>query len=113
MLNPIIYVRGYAMTESERTDTASDPFCGFDVGSTVFRATPDKTARGDKFVFESPVLRLVTDFGYRHVYENGADNGRVRKRVDFGAMERCLRPDTSRTHTGERNRCSRRMKALR
>lgn len=73
MLHPIIYVRGYAMTEAERNETASDPFCGFNVGSTVFRATPDKTARADKFVFESPVLRLVTDFGYRHVYENGAD----------------------------------------
>ncbi len=73
MLNPIIYVRGYAMTEAERDDAASDPFCGFNIGSTIFRATPDKTARADKFVFESPVLRLVTDFGYRHVYENGAD----------------------------------------
>lgn len=73
MLHPIIYVRGYAMTESERNDTASDPFCGFNVGSTVFRATADKTAKADKFVFESPVLRLVTDFGYRHVYQNGVD----------------------------------------
>ena len=73
MLHPIIYVRGYAMTESERNETASDPFCGFNVGSTVFRAMPDKTARAEKFVFESPVLRLVTDFGYRHVYQNGAD----------------------------------------
>ena len=73
MLHPIIYVRGYAMTESERNETASDPFCGFNAGSTVFRATPDKTSKADKFVFESPVLRLVTDFGYRHVYENGAD----------------------------------------
>lgn len=73
MLYPIIYVRGYAMTESERNETASDPFCGFNAGSTVFRATPDKTAKADKFVFESPVLRLVTDFGYRHVYQNGAD----------------------------------------
>lgn len=73
MRHPIIYIRGYAMSESERNETASDPFCGFNLGSTVFRATPDKTARADKFVFESPVLRLVTDFGYRHVYQNGAD----------------------------------------
>jgi hypothetical protein len=72
-LHPIIYVRGYAMTEAERNETAADPFCGFNVGSTVYRANPDKTARADKFVFESPVLRLVTDFGYRHVYQNGAD----------------------------------------
>lgn len=73
MFYPIIYVRGYAMTEAERDETASDPFCGFNLGSTVYRATPDKTARAEKFVFESPVLRLVSDYGYQHVYENGAD----------------------------------------
>jgi hypothetical protein len=72
-LYPIVYIRGYAMTEAERNETAADPFCGFNVGSTVYRASPDKTARADKFVFESPVLRLVTDFGYRHVYQNGSD----------------------------------------
>lgn len=72
-LHPIVYIRGYAMTEAERNETAVDPFCGFNVGSTVYRANPDKTARADKFVFESPVLRLVTDFGYRHVYQNGSD----------------------------------------
>ena len=73
MLHSIIYVRGYAMTEGERNESASDPFCGFNAGSTVFRATPDRTSRADKSVFELPVLRLVTDFGYRHVYQNGAD----------------------------------------
>ncbi len=72
-LHPIIYIRGYAMTEAERDETAADPFCGFNLGSTVYRASPDKQARADKFVFESPVLRLVTDFGYRHVYQNGLD----------------------------------------
>lgn len=73
MLHPIIYIRGYAMTETERNETAADPFCGFNVGSTVYRANPNKAAAADKFVFESPVLRLVTDFGYRHVYQNGSD----------------------------------------
>lgn len=72
-LHPILYVRGYAMTEAERDETAADPFCGFNVGSTVYRAQTDKTARPEKFVFESPVLRLVTDFQYRHVYQDGAD----------------------------------------
>lgn len=70
-LHPIIYVRGYAMTEGERDDTAADPFCGFNLGSTVFRATCDKNAPAQKFVFESPVLRLASDFNYRDVYENG------------------------------------------
>ena len=72
-LHPIIYIRGYAITESERDETAADPFCGFNVGSTVYRASPDKIARAEKFFFESPVLRLVTDFGYRQVYQNGSD----------------------------------------
>jgi hypothetical protein len=73
VLHPIIYVRGYAMTQSERDETAADPFCGFNVGSTVYRATPQKNGKADKFVFESPVLRLVTDYQYRHVYQNGSD----------------------------------------
>ena len=70
---PIIYVRGYAMTENERDETTADPFCGFNIGSTVYRATVDKNAPARKFVFESPVVRLSSDFGYRHVYQNGLD----------------------------------------
>ena len=58
---PIIYVRGYAMTEAERDDTAADPFCGFNVGSTVYRATVKKDAPAQKFVFESPVMRPLAD----------------------------------------------------
>jgi hypothetical protein len=30
--HPVICVRGYAMTEDERNETAADPFCGFDFG---------------------------------------------------------------------------------
>ena len=70
---PIIYVRGYAMTEAERDDTAADPFCGFNVGSTVYRATVKKEAPAQKFVFESPVVRLLADFQYQSVYQNGLD----------------------------------------
>lgn len=70
---PIIYVRGYAMTEREQDETTADPFCGFNLGSTVYRATPDKTKPAKKFVFESPVLRLMSDFGYADVYDNGLD----------------------------------------
>ena len=70
---PIIYVRGYAMTESERNETAADPFCGFNVGSTMYRATGRPSQEVDRFVFESPLVRLVTDFGYRHVYQDGCD----------------------------------------
>ena len=38
---PIIYVRGYAMSRTEIDETTADPFCGFNLGSTVIRATPD------------------------------------------------------------------------
>jgi hypothetical protein len=72
-LYPIIYVRGYAMTESERNETAADPFCGFNLGSTVFRAGVNKHEPPKKFVFESPLLRLVAEFEYNDVYENGLD----------------------------------------
>ena len=68
VLNPIIYVRGYAMTRTEIDDTSADPFCGFNLGSTVFRATPDRTKPPRKYIFESPVLRLASDFGYGDVY---------------------------------------------
>ena len=71
--HPIIYVRGYAMTQGEINDTTADPFCGFNLGSTVFRATPDKTKPAKKFIFESPVIRLHADFDYADVFENGFD----------------------------------------
>lgn len=71
--HPIIYIRGYAMTVAERNETAADPFCGFNIGSTVFRAQPDKQASPLKFVFESPLVRLVTEYQYHHVYQNGQD----------------------------------------
>src|SRR5690242_16850052 len=69
---PIIYVRGYAMTQTEIDDTTADPFCGFNLGSTVYRATSDP-GKPKKFVFESPVIRLGTDFGYCDVYKDGMD----------------------------------------
>ena len=71
--HPIIYVRGFAMTRGEIDETSADPFCGFNLGSTVFRAVPDRERKPRKFVFESPVIRLGSDFGYRDVYEDGYD----------------------------------------
>lgn len=71
--HPIIYVRGYAMTQGEIDETTADPFCGFNLGSTVYRATPDKNKPAKKFIFESPVLRLGSDFGYADVFKNGLD----------------------------------------
>jgi hypothetical protein len=70
---PIIYVRGYAMSRNEIDDTTADPFCGFNLGSTVLRATPDAKQPPKKFVFESPLVRLQSDYGYSDVYRNGVD----------------------------------------
>jgi pimeloyl-ACP methyl ester carboxylesterase len=71
--HPIIYVRGFAMRGPEIDDTASDPFCGFNAGSTVYRAVEDRQDKPRKYVFESPVVRLMSDFGYNDVYEDGND----------------------------------------
>jgi len=71
--HPIIYVRGYAMTRGEIDSTTADPFCGFNIGSTIFRATADRKQPPRKFMFESPVLRLSKDFGYGDVFLDGAD----------------------------------------
>ena len=73
VLHPIIYVHGYAMTREEIDNTSADPFCGFNLGSTVFRATPDRAKPPRKYIFESPVLRLATDFEYGDVYTDGLD----------------------------------------
>lgn len=70
---PIIYVRGYAMTQGEIDKTTADPFCGFNLGSTVQRAVSDPKSRPRKYVFESPLVRLASDFGYSDVYEDGYD----------------------------------------
>lgn len=35
---PIIYVRGYAMTNHDINETTADPFNGFNLGSTMLRA---------------------------------------------------------------------------
>ncbi len=71
--HPIIYVRGFAMSRGEIDETTADPFCGFNLGSTVFRAVPERSRPPRKFVFESPVVRLGSDFEYQDVYEDGYD----------------------------------------
>lgn len=71
--HPIIYVRGYAMSDSEKNETAADPFCGFNLGSTVYRAVADRKKPAQRFYFESPVVRLMSEFGYSHVYSDGVD----------------------------------------
>lgn len=64
---PIIYVRGYAGTQSEVEETVDDPFYGFNKGSTHVRVGPNALAQF--FAFESPLVRLMSDHGYCEVFE--------------------------------------------
>jgi len=35
LCHPIIYVRGYAMTNGEKDETPADPFCGLNLGFAI------------------------------------------------------------------------------
>jgi hypothetical protein len=68
---PIIYVRGYAMTPGEIAQTVSTPFMGFNLGATKVRQSWDKKVV--RHIFESPLVRLMKDYGYRDIYNNGTE----------------------------------------
>lgn len=70
-VHPIIYVRGYAMTQSEIEDTVADPYMGFNLGSAKVRQLWDGSVK--KYFFESPIVRLLKRFNYDDVYEEGYD----------------------------------------
>jgi len=72
---PIIYVRGYAGTDNEVEDTVSDPYMGFNLGSTKLRTV--WTGATERYYFESPLVRLMKDFGYRDVYSSGLDSAAI------------------------------------
>jgi hypothetical protein len=68
---PIIYVRGYAMTDGEVENTVADPYMGFNIGSTKLRQRyPRQVVR---HVFESPLVRLMKDEGYSDTFRDGAE----------------------------------------
>src|SRR5262245_56934564 len=69
--HPIIYVRGFAATQGEIEETVADPYMGCNVGSTKSRHLWTGTLR--RFDFESPLVRLQTDHGYRDVFDDGED----------------------------------------
>ncbi len=68
---PIIYVRGYAMTPSEIAATVATPYMGFNLGATKVRQAWDGSVR--RHVFESPLVRLMKDYGYRDTYTHGVE----------------------------------------
>ena len=77
---PIIYVRGYAATMREIEGTVGTPYMGFNLGSTKIRQrhADDKPVR---FIFESPLIRLMKDEAYVDAYRDG-DFVNVDQRVD-------------------------------
>jgi hypothetical protein len=60
---PIIYVRGFAGGGAGIDTAVDDPFYGFNEGSVQVRV--DGADRPAFHQFESPLLRLMTDHGYR------------------------------------------------
>jgi hypothetical protein len=69
--HPIIYVRGFAMTRGEIEATTSTPYMGFNLGSTKKRQEWDRSVT--QHIFESPLIRLMKDFGYADVYRDGTE----------------------------------------
>ena len=69
--HPIIYVRGYAMTPSEIAATVATPYMGFNLGSTKVRQ--NSTGGVVRHIFESPLVRLMKDYGYRDIYMDGVE----------------------------------------
>jgi hypothetical protein len=68
---PIVYVRGYAATLAAVEDTVADPYMGFNIGSTKIRQTHTRDIA--RHIFESPLVRLTKDEGYRDIYEGGSE----------------------------------------
>ena len=73
---PIIYVRGYAMRPAEIAETVATPYMGFNRGTT--KARQDWRGTVIRHVFESPLIRLMKDYGYQDVYRDGGEiTGRI------------------------------------
>lgn len=69
--HPIIYVRGFAATQSEIDEAVADPYMGFNIGSTKSRVA--WTGDVKRFFFESPLVRLMGDHKYKDVFVEGDD----------------------------------------
>lgn len=69
--HPIIYVRGYAMTQNEIDTTVATPYMGFNLGAT--KARQDWRGKVRRHIFESPLVRLMKDYEYRDTYADGSE----------------------------------------
>lgn len=68
---PIIYVRGFAATMGEIEDATASPYMGFNDGATKIRQRHDRQIV--RFVFESPLVRLMKDEKYIDAFREGAE----------------------------------------
>ncbi|MFA9461337.1 esterase/lipase family protein [Thiohalorhabdus sp. Cl-TMA] len=66
---PIVYVRGYAARMDEIEDTVATPYMGFNLGATKLRQ--DHDGKPLRWIFESPLIRLMKDHGYMDAYADG------------------------------------------
>lgn len=66
---PIIYIRGYAMTQNEIEATVATPYMGFNLGSTKIKQEWDRSI--SRHIFESPLVRLIKDYQYCDAYRDG------------------------------------------
>ncbi len=73
--HPIVYVRGFAVSQSEIEETVADPYMGFNLGSTKTRQVWDGKMR--KFFFESPLVRLKDEVVWVRT-ENGLERSNRR-----------------------------------
>jgi hypothetical protein len=87
-IHPIIYVRGYAMTQAEIEDTVADPYMGFNIGSTKSRVA--WTGDVKRFYFESPLVRLMGDHEYQDVFVDGDDLVAAAERGENSVPYRCI-----------------------
>ncbi|MDX1641006.1 MAG: hypothetical protein R3220_04885 [Balneolaceae bacterium] len=98
---PIIYVRGFAMTQSEIEETVATPYMGLNLGSTKIRQEWDGTIT--KHIFESPLIRLIKDYGYTDNYLNGEE---IRSEIPSMSVIIHRYYDTASEQVGEGNRLS-------
>jgi pimeloyl-ACP methyl ester carboxylesterase len=68
---PIVYVRGFAGDTAGIDKVVTDPFYGFNEGSTHIRIGPDDEPYF--YQFESPLLRLHLDEGYQILVDGGQE----------------------------------------
>ena len=69
---PIVYIRGYAMRESEIEGVFNKPYYGFNLGATQVRQGKDE--RPFMSIFESPFVRLAKDHQYKDAFGRYVDD---------------------------------------